>query len=56
MIWTKEVHQDAKFQTSDDSFKISQNLYFDRLLLLKVYTILAKIYIYRGIMSHDPKD
>ena len=42
MIWTKGAHQRAKFQTFDCSRKISPNLYFDRLLLLKVYKILAK--------------
>ena len=42
MIWTKGAHQSAKFQTFDCSRKISPNLYFDRLLLLKVYKILAK--------------
>ena len=46
MIWTKGVHQNAKFQTFDCSHKISPNLYFNgRLLLLKVYKILAeKVY------------
>ena len=42
MIWTKGAHQSAKFQTFDCSRKISPNLYFDRLLLLKVYKISAK--------------
>ena len=42
MIFTKWAHQSAKFQTSDCSGKISPNLYFDRLLLLKVYKISAK--------------
>ena len=42
MISTKGAHQSAKFQTFDCSCKISPNLYFDRLLLLKVYKILAK--------------
>ena len=36
------AHQSAKFQTFDCSCKISPNLYFHRLLLLKVYKILAK--------------
>ena len=40
IIWTKEAHQNAKFQAFDYSHKISLNLYFDR--LLKVYKILAK--------------
>ena len=45
MIWTEGAHQSAKFQTFDCSRKISPNLYFDRLLLLKVYKILAeKVY------------
>ena len=34
---------------------ISPNLYFDRLLLLKVYTISAKKK-YRGVMPHDTED
>ena len=42
MIWTKGALQSAKLQTFDCSRKISPNLYFDRLLLLKVYKILAK--------------
>ena len=42
MIWTKGAHQSAKFQTFDCSGEISPNLYFDRLLLLKVYKISAK--------------
>ena len=42
MIWTKEVHQSVKFQTFHCSHEISPNLYFDRLLLLKVYKISAK--------------
>ena len=42
MIWTKGAHQSAKFQTFDYSRKISPNLYFHRLLLLKVYKTLAK--------------
>ena len=39
MTWTKEAHQSAKFQTSDCSREIPPNLYFDSLLLLKVYGI-----------------
>ena len=42
MIFTKRAHQTAKFQTFNDSGEISPNLYFDRLLLLKVYKISAK--------------
>ena len=42
MIWTKGAHQSAKFQTFDCSRKISPNLYFGRLLSLKVYKISAK--------------
>ena len=42
MIWTKGTHQNAKFQTFDCSRKISPNLYFDRLLLLKVHKISTK--------------
>ena len=39
----KEAHKHAKFQTLDCSREISPlNLYFDRLLLLKVYKIPAK--------------
>ena len=41
MIFTKRAHQSAKFQTFDCSGEISPNLYFDRLLLLKVYKISA---------------
>ena len=39
-----ETYQSTKFQTFDCSRKISLNLYFDRLLLLKVYKIPAKKY------------
>ena len=42
MIWTKGTHQSEKFQTFDCSHEISQNLYFDRLLLLEVYKTSAK--------------
>ena len=42
MIWTKGTHQSAKFQTFDYSRGISSHLYFDRLLLLKLYKISAK--------------
>ena len=37
MIFTKGAHHSAKFQTFDRPCEISPNLYFDRLLLLKVY-------------------
>ena len=42
MIWTKGADQSAKFQTFDRSREISPNLYFDRLLFLKVYKVSAK--------------
>ena len=42
MIWTKWIHQSAIFQTSDCPYEILPNLYFDSLLLLKVYNISAK--------------
>ena len=42
LIFTKGVQHSAKFQTFDCSLEISPNLYFDRLLLLKVYKVLAK--------------
>ena len=42
MIWTKGAHQSAKFYAFVSSRRISPNLYFDRLLLLKVYKISAK--------------
>ena len=42
MIWTKGAHKSAKFQAFDCSRRIPPNLYFDRLLLLKVYKISAK--------------
>ena len=45
MIFTKVAHQSAKFQTFNCSDEISPNLYFARLLLLKVYKISAKKYI-----------
>ena len=37
MIWAKGAHQSARFQTFDCSHKASPNVYFDRLLSLKVY-------------------
>ena len=42
MNFTKGAHQSAKFQTFDCSGEISPKLYFNRLLLLKVYKISAK--------------
>ena len=42
MIWTKGARQSAKFQTFDWSREISLNLYFHRLILLKVYKISAE--------------
>ena len=55
MIFTKGAHQSAKCQkTFHCSDEISPNMYFDRLLLLKVCKISAKNY--RGIMSHDTED
>ena len=42
MVFTKGAHESAKFQTFDCSGGISPNLYFDRLLLLKVYKISVK--------------
>ena len=43
-IWflQKEPHHSAKFQTFDCSGEFSPNLYFDWLLLLKVYKVSAK--------------
>ena len=51
MIWTKGDHESAKFQTFDCSREILRNLYFDRLLLLKVYKISAKKN--RRVVPHD---
>ena len=42
MVWIKGTRQSEKFHTFVCSRKISPNLYFDRLLLLKVYKISAK--------------
>ena len=42
LIFTKGVQHSAKSQTFDCSLEISPNLYFDRLLLLKVYKVSAK--------------
>ena len=54
----KVAHQSAKFQTFNCSDEISPNLYFDRLLLLKVYKISAKKYIghIKVLMSHDTEE
>ena len=52
MIFAKEAHQSAKFQNFDCSGQISPNLYFDRLLLLKVYKISAKK-VQRSYVSWD---
>ena len=55
MIWTKRDHQRAKFQTFDCSRENSPNLYFDRLLSLKVYKISAnkvQVQVQAGVMSH----
>ena len=42
MIFTKGAHQSVKFQTFVCSGEHAPNLYFDRILLLKVYKISAK--------------
>ena len=42
MILKKGTHQSAKFPTFNCSDDISANLYFDRILLLRVYKISAK--------------
>ena len=42
MIWTTGTHQNAKFQIFDCSREISPNLYFDRLLSLKLHKISSK--------------
>ena len=42
MIFTKGTHHSAKLQTFDCSGEISPNLYFARLLLLKVNHVSAK--------------
>ena len=47
----KEAHRTAKFQTFNCSREVSLNLYFDRLLLLKVYEISAKKV--QRVTSHD---
>ena len=59
MIWSKETHLSAKFQTFDCPCEISPNLYFDRLLLLKVYKISGKkverIYLCLMTLKNDAK-
>ena len=42
MIFSKGVHHSATFQTFDCSSEVSPNLYFDGLLLIKVYKVSAK--------------
>ena len=42
MVLTKATHQSAKCLTFDCSREISPELFLDRLLLLKVYKILAE--------------
>ena len=42
MIWTTGTHQNAKFRIFDCSREISANMYFDRLLLLKLHKISSK--------------
>ena len=42
MVWTKGTHESEKFKAFDYLHEISPNLYFDRLLLLKLYKISAK--------------
>ena len=53
MIWTKGVYQSTKFQIFDCSRETSPNLYFDMLLLLKVYKISAKNV---QILPHDTEE
>ena len=54
MILTKGGYHSAKFQTLNCSRKISPNLYFDKLILLKVYKISGKK-IQKIFMSHNAK-
>ena len=54
MIFTKGAQHSAKFQTFDCSGEISPNVYFDRLLLLKVYKVSAKKNM--DDESHDTKE
>ena len=56
MIFTKGTYQSAKFQKNfDRSGDISPNLYFGRLLLMKVY---KKFWLkkYGGVMSRDTEN
>ena len=59
MIFTKGAHQSVKLQTFDCSGEISPNMYFDKLLLLKIYKISAKkvqrSYINLMILKGDAK-
>ena len=52
MIWAKGAHQSALFQTFDCLRQVSPNLYFDRLLLFKVYKTPAKK-VQRNYVSWD---
>ena len=42
MIWGKGAHRSAECQTFDCLLEITANLYFERLLSLKIYKISAK--------------
>ena len=42
MSFPKAAHHSAKFQTLDCSGEISPDMYFDRLLLMKVYKVSVK--------------
>ena len=53
MIWTKGTHQSAKFETFDCACKISPNLYFDRLFLLKVNKFQLKNIEDLCLMTHN---
>ena len=55
MIWTKVTHETAKFQTFNCSHKASPKLYFDRVILLKLYKISAEK-VFRIYMSFDTED
>ena len=44
MIFTKGAHHSAKFQSFDYLGEILPNLYFDRLLLLKIKFQLKKVW------------
>ena len=56
IIWTKGVHQSAKFQTFDCSLEISPNFYFDKLYQMSAKFQLKK---YRGLclvtLKYDTK-